>query len=151
MPRKLKMNSKGFRSQQPASQALSCAATGLMLSRTSVGCLHGAHVCARTRHFCRVSFFKALMAWPQHLLHFLKTDRLWSSTCSSHEAVLSRNDRTHAEAGQLPRRGQPSHLGPELSQCCQGGIPLGADSAASMELCQPHSSAGAAGKSQMFC
>ena len=117
----------------------------------ALGAGHGAHVCVPTCHFCRVSFFKALMAWPQHLLHFLKTDRHWSCTCSSHEAALSRNDRTHAEAGQLPRQGQPSRLGPELSQCCQGGPPLGADSAAGVELCQPHSSSGAAGKSQMFC
>ena len=66
-------------------------------------------------------------------------------------AALSRNDRTHAEAGQLPRQGQPSRLRPELSQCRQGGIPLRADSAASVEPGQPLSSAGAAGNSQMSC
>lgn len=135
------MNSKGFGCQKPAPRALSDVTMGLLPSWTQdwAPC-HGTHVCTCTRQFWRVSFFKALMAWPQHLLHFLKTDRLWSSTCSSHAAALSRNDRTHTEAGQLPRRGQPRRLRPELSQRCQGGIPLWADSAASVELCQPHSS-----------
>lgn len=147
MPRKLKWTQRVWaaNSQPP----LSCAATGRCHTECWAGRPATTYTCACTRQFWRVSFFKALMAWPQHLLHFLKTDRLWSSTCSSHTAALSRNDRTHTEAGQLPRRGQQPPRAwtfPALS----GRFLIWADSAATMEQCQLHSSAGAAGNSQMF-
>lgn len=97
MPQKLKWTQRVWaaNSQPP----LSCAATGHRHTECWAGRPATTYTCARTRQFWRVSFFKALMAWPQHLLHFLKTDRLWSSTCSSHTAALSRNDRTHTHRG----------------------------------------------------
>lgn len=61
------------------------------------------------------------MAWPQHLPHFLKTDRLGSSTCSSHAAALSKNNCTHAKAGQLPRQGQPRRSGLNFPSAVRAG------------------------------
>lgn len=119
MPQKLKWTQRVWaaNSQPP----LSCAARGRRHTECWAGRPATKYTCACTRQFWRVSFFKALMAWPQHLLHFLKTDRLWSSTCSSHTAALSRNDRTHTQRLASCQGGGSSRLRPELSQRCQGG------------------------------
>lgn len=98
MPQKLKWTQSVWAANSQPPEHWTVQPRGSCHTERKAGRPATAYTCAHTRRYWRVSFFKALMAWPQHLLHFLKTDRLWSSTCSSHthsSAALSRNDRTH--------------------------------------------------------
>lgn len=145
------MNSERLSCQQPASRALNCAATGQLPYRTQgrAPC-HSIHVCTHTP-VLKSLFFQSsngLTSTPAALpedRQALELHLFLTHTARLHFLGMT----AHTEAGQLPRRGQQQPRAwtfPALS----GRFPLQADSAATMELCQPHSSAGAAGNSQMF-